>query len=143
MSFPSTSILHKLLPESAGMARRVPAGLRINAQPVRAFADLNARQQMSVARVERINLCVVTAREPEHLAIGGDASHVGTSAVRNFPLRDQFASGEIEDRYAALAAVGDVKDLRVAADIQPVRAFTSRYEADAFEGVRFNEVNAV
>jgi hypothetical protein len=36
----------------------------------------------------RVDVAVCSAREPEHLAVGGDAAHVGLAAARQPPLRD-------------------------------------------------------
>ena len=45
----------------AGVAERVAAGLRIDAEAVRALADFDARKQVAVGRVDRVDLGVVAA----------------------------------------------------------------------------------
>jgi hypothetical protein len=45
----------------AGVAERVASGLRIDAEAVRALADLDLRKQVAVGRVDRVNLGIVAA----------------------------------------------------------------------------------
>src|SRR5882757_7484826 len=67
-------------PEHARMPERIAAGLRIDAEPVRTRADRDPRQQFAVRGADRVDLGVVAAGEPEDLAVGGDAAHVGAAA---------------------------------------------------------------
>ena len=54
----------------ARMAQRITAWLRINAQPMRPIANLDARPQFTGRGVEGVNLAMVAAREPERSPIG-------------------------------------------------------------------------
>ena len=45
----------------AGVAERVASGLRIDAEAVRALADLDLRKQVAVGRVDRVHLGIVAA----------------------------------------------------------------------------------
>ena len=63
---------------------------------------------------------MVPTREPEHLAVPGQAAHVRTAFARDPPLGDQGPGGEAQQRDGAFAAVGDVEMLRIAADVQAV-----------------------
>ena len=45
----------------AGVSERVASGLRIDAEAVRALADLDFRKQVAVGRVDRVNLGIVAA----------------------------------------------------------------------------------
>ena len=45
----------------AGVAERVASGLRIDAEAVRALADLDFRKQVAVGRVDRVDLGIVAA----------------------------------------------------------------------------------
>ena len=47
--------------ENARVAQRIPPGLRIDAQPVRAFAHAYARQQMPVAGVDGVHFAAVAS----------------------------------------------------------------------------------
>src|SRR4051812_30583836 len=63
------------LAENPGVTDRVPAGLRPDGETVRAGADGDARQQLPGPRAQRVDLAVVAARQPQHLAVGGKAAH--------------------------------------------------------------------
>src|SRR5256885_10131941 len=65
----------------AGVAKRVPARLRPDAEAVRPCADRDAREELAGAGGHRIDDAVVPATQPEDGAIGGDAAHVGTAAA--------------------------------------------------------------
>src|SRR5258708_21694422 len=59
------------LAEDAGVTQRVAAGLRVDAQAVRLAAHGNAGEQLSVLRVDRVDLGVVAAGQPDHLPVPG------------------------------------------------------------------------
>src|SRR5690348_13645623 len=103
------------------MAQRIPAGLRVDAQPVRPVADADPGEKVSVAGIDRIHLRVVTAGKPKHLAIGRNATHIGAAAPWEDPLARNLARREVEDGDASLAAVRNVEPLGVPAHVQPVR----------------------
>src|SRR4051795_11634994 len=90
-----------------GVADRVLAGLRPVAHPVRAVADPVAVQQPAGPRAQRVDLTVVSAREPQDAAVAGEAAHVGRAATRDAPLVDRPSGAEREHADRALAAVGD------------------------------------
>jgi hypothetical protein len=81
--------------------------------------------------VKDVNFVVVTAGEPELLAVDADVAHVGATASRDDPGGFDFACGEVDDADAALAlgraidfgdaAVGDVAGT-VAAGVEAVSA---------------------
>src|SRR5262245_17120629 len=93
------------LSQDTGMAERVAPGLRINTEAVRSLADRNPSQQVAVGRIERINLRVVAAREPQHLVVRRYATHVGAATAGDLPLRRHLPRGDIDDRDGSFAAV--------------------------------------
>jgi hypothetical protein len=50
--------------ENSCVAERITARLRIHTQPVRFMANGNAREELAVARIDRVNLRVIPAGEP-------------------------------------------------------------------------------
>src|SRR5690242_15330436 len=74
----------------AGVAERIAARLRPDAQTVRPCADRDARKQPSGSGRDRIHLAVVAAGEPEHPAVRGDAAHVRAAPTWKAPLRDHL-----------------------------------------------------
>src|SRR5215470_12766870 len=99
------------LPQNAGVAERVAAGLRVDAEAVRPLADGNAREQVAVSRVERVNLRVVAAGQPQHLVVCRHAAHVGTAAPWDLPFCRDLPRGYVDDRDRPLPAVRDIKPL--------------------------------
>src|SRR5690349_2755708 len=99
------------------MAERVAPGLRPHAGAVRSLADLDAGEQLALVGVDRVELAVVAPGEPEDLAVGGDAAHVGAPAARDPPGAGDLARREVDERDRALPAVRDVEVLRVAAGV--------------------------
>ena len=79
--------------------------------------------------IDRVDLGIVAAGQPKHFAVGGNASHVGTSPAAEPPLGDFFPAAEINYRDAPFAAVRDVEHTRIAADIQAMRALPRRNES--------------
>src|SRR5690348_14310784 len=59
----------KLSAQDSGVADRVAAGLRPHAQAVRPLADGDAVQQLPVAGADGVDLGVVAAAQPQHLAV--------------------------------------------------------------------------
>src|SRR5690348_15542662 len=80
----------------AGMAERIPAGLRPDAEPVWLDTDRDAVRQRAGCRVEHIDLAVVATTHPELFPVGGHIAHVGAAAVRNRPRGDDFARDRID-----------------------------------------------
>src|SRR5690349_13430623 len=78
----------KLSAQDSGVADRVAAGLRPHAQPMGARADVDAAQQPPVAGADGVDLGVVAAAQPQHLAVGRHAAHVGRAAAGDLPLGD-------------------------------------------------------
>src|SRR5947209_20031081 len=93
----------------AGVAQAEAAGLRPDAQTVRLHADGDLREEVPVLRRERVDAAAVTAGEPQHLAVRGDAAHVRTTAAGDVPGGDLAVVGEVDDGDAAAAAVRDVE----------------------------------
>ena len=71
-----------------------------------------------------------SCRQPRH------AAHVRTAATRDGPLRSHRPRRQVDDRDRALVAVRHEEILRVAADVQTVRARTGRQEPDDGEACR-------
>ena len=57
------------LPHIPRVSERVAPGLWVKAEAVRTLANFDPRQQVSVARVERIHLGVIAPRQPQNLAV--------------------------------------------------------------------------
>src|SRR5262245_21141769 len=76
--------------KQAVVSERIPAGLRVDSKAMRPFPDLDARAQVSVLRIEGINLGMVAAREPQGRAVNRDSPHVRAAAARNHPLGDRL-----------------------------------------------------
>src|SRR5512138_2958457 len=131
------------LPEDAGMAERVAAWLRVDAETVWALTDRNAREEMTVGRIERVDLAVVASRQPQHLVVCRHAAHVGTASARNLPLRRDLARSHVDNRDRSFAAVRDIEALRVAAEVQAVRPLARRDEPDVLHGLSVDEKHAV
>ena len=103
--------------------------------------------------VDAIDDVVEAPRQPQRPAVGTDVAHVGTSAARDGPVRDDPAVGEIDHRDPARAtalavdlaraAVGNVQALAVATRIQAVRAQAGGNETDLPERITVENVHAV
>src|SRR5690242_13131419 len=120
----------KLSAQDSGVSDRVAARLRPYAQAVRPLADMDAVQQLPGARADGVDLGVVAAAQPEHLAVGRHAAHVRRAAAGDVPLGDRPACAEGDHRDRALAAVGDEQALGVAARVQAMRAAAGRLHSD-------------
>ena len=70
------------------MPERVAAGLGPDAEPVGARPTGIAARRWPVTRVDRVHDAVVAAAQPQGLAIGGDAAHVGAGRERQLPGLD-------------------------------------------------------
>src|SRR4051794_37515651 len=108
------------LAKHAGVPERVAPRLRVDAQPVRAEADANALLQLPGTGVDRVHLAAVAAREPQHLAVGGDATHVRRTAAPDAPLADLLAGLQGDQRDRRVSAVRDVEVERVATHVEAV-----------------------
>src|SRR2546428_442690 len=91
-----------------GVGRGAGGGVRVGRQAVGALAYRDSGDLDSCPRVDRVDLGVVAAGEPERVAVRRDAAHVGAATLGEFPLLREAVLGEVEDRDRALAAVGDV-----------------------------------
>src|SRR5207244_12913950 len=99
------------LAKYARMPQGVPSGLRIYAQPVGSLANGNLRDQMTVIRVDGIDLGVVPAGKPEHFAISRDAAHIGAAAAWELPFLRDFLRLEINQRNASFISIRYVQHL--------------------------------
>src|ERR1700730_13750873 len=117
----------------AGMAERVAAGLRPHRQPVRLGADRD-RGDGAVRRVDRIDDVVVPRRQPQELPVGADIAHVGASAARYRPIRDDLPGLKIEDRDAARAAPPATHVVRAAVDDIELGSVAARGESGGGDG---------
>src|SRR5437764_816522 len=89
-------------------------------------------RQVSGARVEYVNLVVITTRYPKLFSVSGDVSHVRTAAARNGPVADHPVCRGIENTDGSgtvvttgsgvPSAVRHVQLGPVATGIDPVRA---------------------
>src|SRR2546425_270201 len=120
----------RLLPENAGVPERVAPGLRPDAQAVRALSHRNLREQLPVARVDRVDDSAPPPGQPEHASVGRDVSHVGAAAAGDQPLLDDAARAEADDGDAPLGAIRGVEIAPVATGVQTVRAAAGGKEAD-------------
>ena len=84
------------LAKYAGVAQRVAARLRIDAESMGAFADGHLCEKPASVSIDRIYFLAVPAGEPENLAVSRNAAHIGTATTGNFPLLDDLAGGKIE-----------------------------------------------
>src|SRR5262249_30044714 len=89
-------------------------------KPVRTSDDADLADQVSVRGGDCVHDAVVSTRQPQHLAVGRDATHVRAAAAGDAPLGDQLVGGEAHYRNRSLAAISDVEVFRVAADIEPM-----------------------
>src|SRR5580698_9874406 len=124
------------------MSQRVPSGLGIYTKTMRTFANANAGVEMAVACVDGVNLLAVAAGEPEHLAVGGDASHI-RGAVGDFPPAHDFAGGEVDHGDAAFFAIGNVQHPGVAAGVEAVRALACRQKSEYTQTFAVDEMDAI
>src|SRR5581483_10828648 len=94
--------------EDAGVAEAVAAGLGEDREAVGAGADGDGGAEVTVAGVDEVDLAVVAARQPQLLAVGGDAAHVGAAA--GLPVGDALPGPAVDHRHGALTPVGDVEE---------------------------------
>src|SRR5437868_2193613 len=107
-----------LLAKDPRVAQGVAPRLRPHTHAMGPIADRYPCEHVAVLCADRVDLCVVARRKPQHFAVGGDAAHVGAPA--DVPFGDQLSSGEVEHGNRAFVAVGDVEQLRVPAWIETV-----------------------
>src|SRR5947207_2277165 len=91
------------------MAKRVSAWLRPDGETVRLSPNRNAVRECAGRGIEHVNLVVVTARNPQLLSIRCDITHIGTTATRNRPGRDDIVVVGIDyaDRPGPTSSAGD------------------------------------
>ncbi len=92
-------------------------------------ADRDPREQPAGARVDRVDLARVAAREPEHAAVRRDAAHVG-SAVRDAPRAHHAMAAEADHAHGSGVAVRGVQVAPVTARVEAVCARAGAEEAD-------------
>src|SRR5262249_49470897 len=119
--------------EDARVPERVAPGLGPDAEAVRADADLDPGQQAAVDGADRVDDVVVPPRQPEHLAVDGDAAHVRAPAAGDAPERDDLPRAEVDHRDRSCDSVRDVEKARVAARIEAVGAEARAQKAEAVE----------
>src|SRR4029453_528894 len=95
------------LAKDPGVTERVAARLGVDTEPVRAAPDRNPADQLARPRADRVDDGVVPPGEPEDLAVGRDAAHVGAAAAGDPPLADLLPRPDGDHRYRALPSVGD------------------------------------
>src|SRR3954454_16147742 len=98
-----------MLAKHARVPERIATRLRVDAQPVRAETDLNALDQLPVARADRVDLARVAACQPQDLAVRRHPAHVRRAAAWDAPLAHLPALLERDQRYRRVAAVRDVE----------------------------------
>lgn len=110
---------------------------------MRSTADLDPIDELTCCRIEAVDLPVVSARDPEKLPVGGNATHVRRPATGDRPLIDEFAGLKVKDRDCALSAVGDVEAGCVPAGIKPVASLTRGEELQHLKAVPVEDVDTV
>src|SRR5438876_4449204 len=91
------------------MPERVPPWLRPHSQSVRLPPHRNPVRQPSGRSIEHVHLVVVATRNPQLFSVGGDVTHVRTSAARNRPRRNDRVARRIEhaDRTGSVTTAGN------------------------------------
>ena len=92
---------------------------------------------------DRVDLAVVSAREPEHAPVGRDAAHVRRAAARDPPGAHRAAGAKRDQGDGAGSTVGDVEVPGVAARVQPMGAAAGALEALLAQLARIDEPDAV
>ena len=98
---------------------------------------------MAVDRADLVDDAAVATRHPQLRAVDRKPTHVGRTAAGNLEGLLHRAGGQVDQPDRTLAAIGHVHDLRVATDVEAVRAFASGDEADLGEGVAVDFPHAV
>src|SRR5262249_55944279 len=98
-----------LLTKDSRMAERISSRLRINAETMRLSFHRDPREEMTVSRIDRVNLGIVPAGQPEHPSVRGNAAHIGACPLAQAPFGDFLPAAEIDHGDATFPTVGDVK----------------------------------
>src|SRR3972149_6671354 len=88
-----------------GVTERVAARLGPDGEPVRLLAHRDG-PDLAWRGVDGVDDVVVTAREPQHLAVGAQVAHVGAAAAGNGPRCYDPVRDEVDDGHAPLAVRG-------------------------------------
>src|ERR1700730_12233494 len=133
------------LPQDAGVAHRVATRLRPDTRPVGPLADLDrGRSELPALRADGVHLAVVATRQPQDLAVGRDAPHVGAAvAAVEHPLDLDRACRQVDHADTALVAVGHVEPAGVPAGVQAVGSLPGVDELDLLEGEGVDDVESV
>src|SRR3954452_6578676 len=127
--------------EDAGVSQGVAAGLRVDAQAVRAGPDRDPGEQVAGARVQRVDDAAVAPGQPQHLAVRRQPTHVGATAAGYLPGVRHLAAAQVDDADAVATAVRDVEPRRGAVDVEAVRSRARVYEADLAEALRVDDLH--
>src|SRR3974390_2706988 len=148
--FGKLSILQ--LSHVASVSQRIASRLRPDGETMPLSPNGNLLHR-SCRRIEGIHDAVKASRDPEGLAVRGDIAHVGTSASRNLPRRDDLAGSEVHHRDVprpvrlsvdlVRTAIGDVQLRGIAAGIKSVRSETGMKKPDLLKGVSVHQENPV
>ena len=110
---------------------------------MRPTADRDLREQAAVRRRDRVDDAAVAPRQPQHLAVCGDAAHVRAAAAGDAPLGHDLARAEADHADRSLAAVRRVEVPRVAARVEPVHPGAGGQEVDDLEALAVDLPEAV
>src|SRR5205823_1854382 len=121
-------------PGYPGVAQRVAARLRPDAQPVRLQPDRDLGQQVAVGGGDGVDDVVVAPGHPEHLPVRGQVAHVRAAAAGDPPGGDDLPGREADHGDRAVAPVGHVEVAGVAAGVEAVRVLAGGDEPGQPEG---------
>src|SRR5207249_2963436 len=112
-------------------------------------ADRDPCDERAGRRVERVDLAVVPAREPQFPSVDSQIPHVWTTSSWDGPRRHDPVVGEVDDAHVAgpvwlpgdrrAAAIGDKEPLAVPARRQSMRADAGRDESDLAEAIAVDD----
>src|SRR5215472_1993577 len=88
---PVIAPLWRSLSKDPSVAERVAAGLRVHTQAMGTLAHRNPREQLPIVRIDGVDLAIVAAGEPQHVAIGRNTAHVRTRLARELPFLNHLA----------------------------------------------------
>src|SRR5581483_6075285 len=115
--------------------------------------DLDAMCQLAGRGIEHVDLTVKPAGDPQLFSVSAHVPHVGAAAPFDRPPSNDGPGLRVDHSHAPGTmrwtpeivgpAVGDIKDLPVAAGINPVRTLAGGNEANPLEGNRIHQVDTV
>src|SRR6202167_1055747 len=97
---------------------------------------------MAIACADGVHLLAIAAGEPEHPAVRGYAPHIWC-AVGDFPLAGHPARGEVDYRYAAFLAVGNIEYFGVAAGVEAMRTLAGRQKSENAQACAIDQMDSV